>query len=85
MAHWSRCARRVLVAACLALQLLAATAGKDLYAVLGISRGADDATIKRNYRNLAKCGSCVRVCCAVQAAHARHLLCDRKWHPVRAG
>jgi hypothetical protein len=47
--------RRLLRAACLALLAAAAAAGKDFYSVLDIARGADDATIKRGYRTLAKC------------------------------
>jgi hypothetical protein len=46
--------RRCLLFALLLAACGLASAGKDLYKVLGISRGADEATIKRNYRNLAK-------------------------------
>ena len=44
--------------ACLLCALLCAhfaECGKDYYASLGISRGADDATIKRAYKKLALC------------------------------
>jgi hypothetical protein len=50
-----RRAAAALRAACLALLVAAAAAGKDLYSVLGISRGADEATIKKNYHKLALC------------------------------
>lgn len=41
---------RVLVL-CIALEV--ASAGKDLYKVLGVDRGADDRTLKKAYRSLA--------------------------------
>ena len=43
---------RVLLAA-FALLLGFVDAGRDFYGSLGISRGADEATIKRAYRKLA--------------------------------
>ena len=47
---------RVLLAACsLAALFCFVQCGKDYYQSLGISRGADDATIKRAYRKLALC------------------------------
>jgi hypothetical protein len=36
------------------LLLCVAAAGRDFYNILGVDRGADEATIKKNYRNLAK-------------------------------
>ena len=45
----SRFLRLLLV--CIALTV--ASAGKDLYKVLGIDRGADDRTLKKAYRALA--------------------------------
>ena len=45
---------RALRALVLALLSVCAAAGRDFYQVLGIDRGANEATIKRNYRNLAK-------------------------------
>jgi preprotein translocase subunit Sec63 len=56
-----RCALR---SALLALLLAAASAGKDLYNVLGIARGADEATIKKNYHKLALCVARGRRCWA---------------------
>jgi hypothetical protein len=50
-----RRAAAVLRAACVALLVAAVAAGKDLYSVLGIARGADEATIKKNYHKLALC------------------------------
>jgi hypothetical protein len=46
--------RPTLRALVLALLSVCATAGRDFYQTLGIDRGANEATIKRNYRNLAK-------------------------------
>ena len=49
------CAMRpVLRALVLALLGVCASAGRDFYKTLDIARGADDATVKRAYRNLAK-------------------------------
>jgi hypothetical protein len=50
-----RCGARLLRAALLAALAALAAAGADYYSVLGIARGADDATIKKNYRKLALC------------------------------
>ena len=37
----------------LCIVLAAASAGKDLYKVLGVDRGADERTLKKAYRTLA--------------------------------
>ena len=50
-----RCGARLLRAALLAALATLAAAGADYYSTLGIARGADDATIKKNYRKLALC------------------------------
>ena len=50
-----RCGARLLRAALLAALAALSAAGADYYSTLGIARGADDATIKKNYRKLALC------------------------------
>ena len=49
-----RAMRPMLRALVLALLGVCASAGRDFYKTLDIARGADDATVKRAYRNLAK-------------------------------
>ena len=50
-----RCGARLRRAALLSCLAALALGGAEYYTTLGIARGADEATIKRNYHKLALC------------------------------
>jgi hypothetical protein len=66
-----RCGARLLRAALLSCLAALALGGADYYSTLGIARGADEATIKRNYHKLALCAP------ARRCARRGPLRCER--------
>ena len=55
----------------LASLLVLAAGGRDLYKILEIDKGADEATIKRAYRKLALCAPALPAAASRPAAAAR--------------